>query len=143
MLGYLEKQLSKKERKEVVRYMSQYRNLDAIIRAKEMDLYPSRITSYEEKPSQSTRNFYSEAEAFAVKRDEIERYRKIKKRLDIAYESVKPLQREMWDLGFVDGMYDVDLQERLRLSKRTYYREKNELINVVAECLGIGGDKKG
>ncbi len=138
MLSYLNKQLSKKERKSVIRYMTQYRNLDAIIRSKQMDLLPSHTVDYEEKPSQSVRNFHSEAETFAINVDEIEQYRRVKSRLDIVYESIKPLQRTIWNESFIDGRYDVDIQVDNDISKRTYYREKNELICIVAECLGFG-----
>lgn len=138
MLTYLNKQLSKKERKSVIRYMNQYRNLDAIIKSKKMDLFPSHTVDYEEKPSQSVRNFHSEAESFAISVDEIEQYQRIKDRLDIVYDSIKPIQRTIWNESFIDGKYDTDVQVDNDMSKRTYYREKNELINIVAECLGLG-----
>lgn len=138
MLSYLDKHLTKKERKSVIKYMTQYRNLDAIIKTKQMDLFPSHTVEYEEKPTQSVRNFHSEAETFAINVDEIEQYRRVKQRLDIAFESVKPVQRSIWEDCFIDGGYDVDVQENIRVSKRTYYREKNELIQVVAECLNSG-----
>ncbi|GIP63350.1 hypothetical protein J32TS6_19050 [Virgibacillus pantothenticus] len=138
MLSYLNKQLTNKERKSVIRYMTQYKNLEAIIESKEMDLYPSHSVSYEEKPGKSSRKFYSEAEAFTIQNNEIDEYRRVKKRLDLAYESIKPLQRLIWDERFVEGRTDADVHYGHNIPKRTYYKEKNELICVVAECLGVG-----
>ena len=59
MLSYLEQELNKKERRKVIKYMSQYRNLDAIIETKKMDLHPSLTASYDDMPKQSTRSFHS------------------------------------------------------------------------------------
>lgn len=136
MLTYLDKELTKKERKKVIRYMTQYRNLDAIIESKRMDLYPSQTTSYEEKPSQRSNAFHSEAEDFAIKKEEIDDLEHVKKKLDLAYQSVKPLQQMIWIERFVEGRNDTDVHYGHQIARKTYYREKAELINVVAECLG-------
>ena len=138
MLSYLNKQLSSKERKSVIRYMTQYRNLDAIIESKSINLYESHTVTYEEKPSQSTRKFKSEAEDYTIKSCDIEEYKDIKKRLNLAYHSVKPQQQLIWEERFIDGRTDADIHYGNNIPKRTYYREKNELITVVAECLDIG-----
>src|SRR5690625_414907 len=138
MLTYLNRDLKSKERRSVVRYMEQYRNLEAIIESKEMNLFPSHTVTYEEKPSQKTNDFYSEAEEYTFKSLEIDEYKKVKKLLDIAYQSVKPRQRLIWDEHFIEGRYDMDIYYGHNIPKRTYYREKNELIRVVAECLRIG-----
>ena len=138
MLSYLDKQLSNKERKSVIRYMTQYRNLNAIIESKSMNLYKSHTVTYEEKTSQSTRQFKSEAEDYTIKNDEINEYRDIKKRLDLAYHSIKPQQQLIWNERVIEGRTDADIHYGHNIPKRTYYREKNELIAVVAECLEIG-----
>lgn len=138
MLDYLDKQLNKKERKQVIRYMTQYKTLDAIIESKRMDLYPSYTVTYEEKPSQSTNAFHSEAEDFTIDRAEIDEYVHVKKKLDLAYQSVKPTQKLIWDERFVEGRMDTDIHYGHGITRRTYFREKNELIAVVAECLGFG-----
>lgn len=138
MLSYLNKQLTQKERKAVIRYMTQYKNLEAIIESKEMDLQPSHTVAYEERPSQGTNSFHSEAETYTINNDEITEYKHIKKKLDLAYDSIKPLQQLIWDERFIEGRMDADIHYGHNISKRTYYREKNELICVVAECLGFG-----
>ena len=138
MLEYLNRQLSKKERKTVIRYMKQYKNLNAIIESKKLDLMPSHTVTYEEKPSQPSNQFYSEAEEYTEKAIEIDEYVIVKKKLDLAYESVKPIQKLIWDEHFINGRMDADVYYGNDITKRTYYREKNELILVVAECLGIG-----
>lgn len=138
MLIYLDRQLNKKERKTVIRYMKQYKNLNAIIESKKLDLIPSHTVTYEDKPSQPSNRFYSEAEEYTLKAVEIDEYELIKKKLDLAYESVKSIQKLIWDEHFIEGRMDADIYYGNDITKRTYYREKNELILVVAECLGIG-----
>ena len=143
MLSYLKKQLSQKERKEVIRYMTQHKNLEAIIESRELDLQPSRTTHFDENPVQKSFTFNSEAETFAIKSEKIDEYKRVKRQLDLAYQSIKPIQKLIWDERFVEGRADADLYYGHNIPKRTYYREKNELISVVAECLGIGGGKNG
>lgn len=136
VLSYLKRELSENERRKVIRYMRQYKNLDAIIKSKRLDLMPSHTVKFEEKPSQPTNEFYSEAEEYTIRSLEIEKYERVKKKLDYAYESVKPIQKFIWDEHFIDGRRDADIYYGEDIPKRTYYREKNELILVVAECLG-------
>ena len=138
MLTYLKREISSKERRSVVRYMEQYRNIEAIIESKEMELLPSPTVTYEERPSQSTNAFYSEPENYTMKSVEIDEYRNVKKLLDLAYESVKPVQRQIWDECFIEGRRDTDIYYGVGITKRTYYREKDELIRVVAECIRLG-----
>lgn len=140
MLDYLKREISGKERKKVIRYMTQYRNLEAIIESKRMDLFPSHTVTYEERPSQSTNAFYSEAEEYAIAVAEIDEYVHVKRKLDLAYRSVKPVQRMIWDEHFIEGRNDIDIYNDYKngITRRTYYREKGELIRVVAECLSIG-----
>ena len=138
MLTYLDKELSKKERRSVIKYMSQYRNLDAIIESKKMDLMPSHTPVYEEKPSQATGGFHSECETYTIDSEEISEYERIKRKLDLAYKSIKPSQRIIWDECFIDGRTDPDVYYGHDITKRTYYREKKELLLIVAGCLDIG-----
>lgn len=138
MLDYLTKELTKKERKETIKYMSQYNNLSAIIESKKLDLYPSNVTTIKDDPSTPSNQFYSETEETALKSLEIEEYELTKMKLDLVYESVKPIQKLIWDEHFIDGRTDSDTYYGHDITKRTYYREKEELIKVVAECLDIG-----
>jgi hypothetical protein len=118
--------------------MTQYRTLDAIIESKRMDLYPSHTANWDEKTNQSVRQFSSEAENFAIASDEIDDYVRVKRKLDLAYRSVKPVQKTIWEEHFIEGRNDTDVYYGHDINKRTYYREKGELIQVVAECLSIG-----
>lgn len=142
MLSYLEQELNKKERRKVIKYMSQYRNLDAIIETKKMDLHPSLTASYDDMPKQSTRSFHSECEDYVINSEEIEEYEKVKRKLDLAYKSIKPTQRIIWDECFVDGRTDPDVYYGHDMSRRSFYREKGELLKIVAGCLGVNGTKR-
>lgn len=138
-LGYLQNQLNKKDRREVIRHMKQYKNIDAIIKSRKLDLLPSHTVTYEEKPSQRTNSFYSEAEEYTFEVLKIEEYSLVKKKLDYAYGSVKPIQKLIWDEHFIDGRNDPDIynEQKNKTTRKAYYREKSELIQVVAECLSI------
>lgn len=138
MLAYLSRQLTKKERRSVIRYMQQYNNMGAIIESKRLDLMPDRTSTIKENPVQESNIFRSEAEDYAIESLEIEEYENIKKKLDLAYDAVRPIQKLIWDEHFIIGRTDADVYYGNDITKRTYYREKNELILVVAECLGIG-----
>lgn len=137
MLNYLDKQLSKQDKRNTIRYMSQYRNLEAIIESKRMDIGKSHVQGFEENESQSTFSFHSECEDYAIQKEEVEEYERIKKKLDIAYKHLKPLHKEIWEERYITGKYDTDVYHDLRIEKKAYYAEKKELINIVAECLGI------
>src|SRR5690625_2644301 len=99
---------------------------------------PSRTSAIKENPVQESNKFRSEAETYAMESIKIDEYEAIKKLLDIAYESVKPIQKKIWDEHFIDGRKDTDVYYGNDISKRTYYKEKDELIRVVAECLRVG-----
>ena len=137
MLAYLDNELTEKEKRRTIKYMKQYRTLDAIIKSKELDLLPSHTVEFKEKPSQASNQFYSEAEEYAIKSEEIDHYIRLKKVLDLAYESAKPLHKEIWDEHFIDGLPDMEVYYGRGISKRTYYKEKNELVKIVAECLRV------
>lgn len=135
MLAYLDNELTEEERRETVRYMKQYKALEAIIKSKELELMPSHTTTFVEDKAQASNSFYSEPEKYAIKSEEIDYYINLKAVLDIAYKSVKPLQKAIWDEHFIDGFSDKDVYYGREISKSKYYKEKNELIKIVAECL--------
>ena len=140
MLIYLDKELTSKEKRKAIRYMKQYNKLDAIIKSKESTLLPSHTVSYEEKPSQSVREFSSEAEDYTIRSVEIDEYRNAKKILDIAYESSNYMQKIIWEKHFIDNVRDTDIyyEPEYKINRKRYYQEKRELINFVAECLRVG-----
>lgn len=138
MLTYLKREINSKERRSIIRYMSQYKNIEAIIQSKKLDLMPSRTSSIKENPVQESNEFRSEAETYTINSMKIDEYEAIKKLLDIAYNSVKPIQKKIWEEHFIDGRKDTDVYYGNDIAKRTYYKEKDELIRVVAECLRVG-----
>lgn len=139
VLDYLEKELTDDERRKVIRYMKQYKKIDAIIESKKLDLMPSHTSKYNLAKSQHTNDFHSEVEEYTEKVEEvIEKYETIKKKLDNAYNAVNPIQKLIWDEHFIDGRRDADIYYGEDITKRTYYNEKNELILIVSECLSIG-----
>lgn len=140
MLDYLNRQLTKKERREVARCMSQYNNLDAIIESKRMNLMPSKTSTIKENPVQESNKTVHEADLYLNKSLEIDELTLTKRRMDMAYKRVKPLHKLIWDEHFINDRadYEIYYDPQNGISKRNYYREKEELMVVVAECLKIG-----
>lgn len=137
MLKYLTRNLSKNERRTAERYMRQYRNLETIIESKKLNLTEIQAVSFDDEPSK-TNKFHSDTETKAIQRLDIEKYKDVKRLLDMAYQSVNQRQKLIWDEHYIDGRFDIDIYYGHNIPKRTYYREKNELIRVVAECLRVG-----
>src|SRR5690625_4218024 len=137
-ISYLDKQLSKRDRRRVIRYMKQYNNMNAIIESRKLDLMPSITSTIKESAVQESNEFKSEAEEYTEKAMKLDELYIKKKKLDEVYKRAKPIHRLIWDEHFIDGRMDADIYYGNDITKRTYYREKNELILVVAECLGIG-----
>lgn len=137
MLEFLDRQLTKKEKSKVARYMKQYNNMAAIIESRKLDAEPSITSSVKADAVQESNGFNSSTENSALKLAEANEMLVIKKKLDAVYHRAKPIHRLIWDEHFIDGRMDADIYYGNDITKRTYYREKNELINVVAECLGI------
>lgn len=137
LLNYLDRQLTKKEKSKVARYMKQYNNMAAIIESRKLDAEPSITSSVKADAVQESNGFNSSTENSALKLAEANEMLVIKKKLDAVYHRAKPIHRLIWDEHFIDGRMDADIYYGNDITKRTYYREKNELINVVAECLGI------
>lgn len=138
MIMYLTKQLSSKEKRQVTRYLRQYKKIDAIIQSKQMDLMPNITSTLNDIAVQTSNGFHSEAEEYTIKVMEIDEYVRIKKKLDLAYNSVKDVQRIIWDEHYIEGHSDTDVYYGNDINKRTYYREKRELILLTAEILNIG-----
>ncbi|MDQ0158980.1 hypothetical protein [Alkalibacillus salilacus] len=139
MLDYLERNLTKAQRREVAQYMAQYNHLDAIIKAKQLEAMPSKTSTIKDEPVQESSSDQTEADVYLKKSFEIDELIKTKQKLDIVYNRVKPLHKLIWDEHFINGeadfkvYYDYDND----FTKTTYYEEKKELMNIVAECLNI------
>lgn len=137
-LSYLDKQLSKKDRRTVIRYMKQYNNMDAIIESRKLDALPSVTSTIKPDAVQESNGFRSSTENSALKLLEADDILIAKKKLDAVYSRANPIHKLIWDEHFIGGRMDADIYYGNDITKKTYYREKNELILVVAECLGIG-----
>lgn len=140
MLDYLSKQLTKGQRRQVAKYMTQYRNMDAIIRSKQLNLVPSKTSTIKEDAVQETNVNLSEADKYLEKSMIVDDMAMTKYRLDIVYDRIKPLHKMIWDEHFINQVPDFAIyyEHENGLTKRSYYREKNELMAVVAEALKIG-----
>ena len=117
--------------------MQQYRNLSAIIESKIIDLNPSPTSTIKEDAVQESNHFRSAAEDYTFKSLEIDKLVRRKKKLDLAYESINDNQRMIWDEHFINRLKDVEVytEPLNKITKRNYYKEKDELIRIVAECL--------
>lgn len=109
MLDYLERTLSKKDRRRVGEYMAQYNNMDAVIESKRIELMPSKVSAVKENPVQESGTNDSEADKYLRKSMVINQMIIDKKRLDIVYNRAKPLHKLIWDEHFVDGRMDADI----------------------------------
>lgn len=112
--------------------------MEAIINSKMMSIMPSTTSTIKPDAVQESNTNISEADKYLDKKLEIDEMVMTKRKLDEIYKRVKPLHRLIWDEHFIDGRRDSDIYYGEDITKRTYYREKNELMQVVAECLGVG-----
>jgi ArpU family phage transcriptional regulator len=135
-LAFLDTRLSKEVKRKTEKLMSSYKNIEAIIESRKMDA-PKMVVNYQPSEAQRSNQFHSETEKLALNKIEIDEYIKTKRKLDLVYYSLKPVQQRIWDHKFLLGRYDVDVYTDLNLPDRTYYRLKREMIAVVAEAFGF------
>lgn len=139
LLAYLERNLTKVERRKVARYMSQLNNLESIINSKKMSLFPSKTSTIKPDSVQESNGNNSDSDKYITMRIEVDDLELAKRRMDEIYKNAKPLHKLIWDFHFIAGEPDFKIyyDPENGVSKKTYYREKTELMNVVAECLNI------
>lgn len=135
-LAFLDTRMSKEVKRKTEKLMSSYKNIEAIIESRKLDLSPKMVVNYQASESQRGNQFHSETESIALARVDIDEYTRTKRKLDLVYYSLKPIQQRIWDQKFLLGRYDVDVYNDLGLPDRTYYRLKREMIAVVAEAFG-------
>jgi ArpU family phage transcriptional regulator len=135
-LAFLDTRLSKDVKRKTEKLMSSYKNLEAIIESRKLDA-PKLVVNYQASESQRGNQFHSETEKLAINKIDVDEYIKTKRKLDLVYHSLKPVQQRIWDYKFLLGRYDVDVYTDLDLPDRTYYRLKREMIAVVAEAFGF------
>lgn len=136
-LAFLETHISKEVKKKAEKLMSSYKNLEAIIESKRMDLSAKMTVNYQASESQRSNQFSSETERLAYNNIYLDEYTLTKRKLDLVYYSLKPIQQRIWDQRYLMGRYDIDVYNDLGLPDRSYYRLKKDMIAVVAEALGM------
>jgi ArpU family phage transcriptional regulator len=134
-LAFLDTKLSKEVKRKTEKLMSGYKNLEAIIESRKLDA-PKLTVNYQASESQRGNQFHSETEAIAINKSELEELMKTKKKLDLVYFSLRPIQQRIWDYRYLLGRYDIDIYTDLDIPDRTYYRLKRDMIAVVAEAFG-------
>ncbi len=135
-LAFLDTRLSKDVKRKTEKLMSSYKNIEAILESRKLDISPKMVVNYQASESQRGNQFHSETEKLALAKVDIDEYTRTKRKLDLVYYSLKPTQQSIWDQKFLMGRYDVDVYEDLGIPDRTYYRLKREMIAVVAEAFG-------
>lgn len=136
-LAFLDIRLSKEVKRKTEKLMSSLKNLSAIIESRRIDAAAKMVVNYQPSESQRGNQFHSETERLALSKIETDEYVLTKKKLDLVYYSLKPIQQRIWDQKFLLGRYDVDVYTDLDIPDRTYYRLKREMIAVVAEAFGL------
>jgi ArpU family phage transcriptional regulator len=136
-LAFLDTRLTKEMKRKTEKLMSSYKNIEAIIESKKIDASAKMAVNYQVSESQRGNQFYSETEKLALNKIEMDEYTRTKRKLDLVYYSLKPVQQRIWDQKFLLGRYDADVYTDLDIPDRTYYRLKREMIAVVAEAFGF------
>lgn len=136
-LSFLNMTLNKEVKRQAEKLMSRYRIFDAIIESKKLDLEPRLTQNPEPSEIQRGNQFYSATENAVMTEFEIEEYVRTKRKLNLVYESLKPVQQEIWDERYINGRRDVDVYNDLDLTDKTYYRLKREMVAIVAEAFGL------
>ncbi|MCR6096870.1 hypothetical protein HXA31_20505 [Salipaludibacillus agaradhaerens] len=133
-LAFMDIELDKETRRKAEKLLSSYRNLDAIIKTQELEIAPKMTINYEPSESQRGNQFYSDTEQVVMLRERVDFNKLTKEKLHRIYNSLKPIQRQIWDLRYCDGMTDSYVYNELELTDRAYYRLKREMIAIVAEA---------
>jgi ArpU family phage transcriptional regulator len=135
-LSFLDVKLDKEAKRKIGKLMSSYKNIEAIIESRKLDA-PKLVVNYQASESQRGNQFNSDTENLALNRIELDEFITTKKKLDLVYDSLKPVQQNIWYQRFLLGCYDVDVYTDLNLTDRTYYRLKKEMMVVVGEAFGL------
>lgn len=141
-LSFLNISISREAKRQAEKLMSRYRILDAIIESKKLDLEPSITQNYDVSESQRGNQFNSSTENMVLAEMAIEEYVKTKRKLNLVYESLKPIQQNIWEQRYILGRRDVDVYNDLQITDKAYYREKREMVAIVAEAFGFLGENK-
>jgi ArpU family phage transcriptional regulator len=129
--------LSKDVKRQAEKLISRYNMFKAIIESRSMDLEPKLTVNYQTSESQRGNQFHSETEKLALDEIEIADYIITVKKLDLVYDSLRPVQQRIWEHRYLLDRMDTDVYNDLHITDRTYYRLKREMIAVVVEAFGI------
>jgi ArpU family phage transcriptional regulator len=132
--------LTKDVKRQAEKLLSRYRMYRAIVESKRIDLEPKLTASYSGSESQRGNQFYSETEKLALDELETDEYSKTLKKLDLIYDSLRPVQQQIWEHRYLLDRNDMDVYLHLDIPHRTYYRLKREILLVIAEAFGIVAD---
>jgi ArpU family phage transcriptional regulator len=134
-LAFIDAQLNKHTSRKVEKLLSSYGNMEAIIESMEKDVPEQKVTvSYAPCESQRSNKPNSQIENITMIKDKIAEKKIIKAKLDRIYRSLKKSQKEIWDKRYVLGYFDDDVINDIGISRRQYYREKENLKRTVAEA---------
>ncbi|WP_129692332.1 DUF1492 domain-containing protein [Gottfriedia acidiceleris] len=136
---YEDTKLSKGIRRKAEQILSSYRNLDALIKIMQMDLPSVKVTpSYELKEGSSGGSVSNTVESMYIRKEEIaerlQQKQQLKIKLDKIHNSLNERKKDIWELRYIRGWFDDLIIAELDISRRQYYREKNALLNLVAEA---------
>lgn len=136
-LSFLNTSISKEAKKDAEKLMSRYKILDAIIESRKLDLEPRLTQNPEPSEIQRGNQFYSSTEANVLAELEIEEYVRTKRKLNLIYDSLKPIQQRIWEDRYLMGRRDSDVYNDLYLTDNKYYSLKRDMIVTVAEAFGL------
>lgn len=135
-LSFLDIHIGKETRRRTEKLMSKYKNIEAIIESRKL-IAPKMVVNYQTSESQRDNQFHSETENLAINKIETDELILTKKKLDLVYYSLKPIQQRIWEHRYLIGRYDEDVYTTLNIPRRTYYRLKSDMIAVVAEAFDL------
>lgn len=136
-LAFLNTNLSREIKRKAEKLMSSYKNLEAVIESKKLDLEPKLTVNYQASETQRGNQFSSQTENLVMTQIDIEEYIITKRKLELIYDSLKPSQQRIWDERYVLGLLDIDIYLDMKIPDRTYYRLKREMIAIVADAFGL------
>lgn len=138
-LGFTNVNVKKQEKKYAEKYMSNYFNLEGIIKAKMLTIETKMTTNYQASESQRTNGFSSEVERIAAIQQEIQEYSILKEKLDNLWNVLNDTHRFIWEQRFIRGKSDIDVYEELHMARNYYYKEKPKLIAMVVDACDLRG----
>jgi hypothetical protein len=136
-----EEKLSTQIRRKAEKIISSYRKVNALIQTLQMELPEAKLTpTYELKEGTSSGVSNTIEQMYLKKeyiREEVAKNELIKKKLDIIYDSLNDIQKEIWTERYLNGRFDDGVIGSINIRRNNYYNEKNDILLLVAKvfCL--------